>query len=97
MLARTDISTLITYSTDTDCGHPIIAGTKTSVSRVVTLCKQGAGAEEIARRLSHLHLPRVHASSAYYHGNHDEIEAGLAQAEAEYWRLAELHSRQSAL
>ncbi len=92
MLATTDIGKLVTCSTDAG-DRPMIAGTRTSVSRVVVLYKQGAGAEEIAHRLSHLNLAQVYAALAYYHVNRDEIEAELVAADAEYGQLAELHSQ----
>ncbi len=95
MLAVTDIGTLVTRSTGGSDDRPMITGTRTSVSRVVVLYKQGAGAEEIARRMSHLNIAQVYAALAYYHLNRDEIEADLAEAEAEYWKLAELHSSQA--
>lgn len=88
-----DIGTLVTRSPESVNSHAIIAGTKTSVSRVVVLYKQGAGAEEIARRLSHLSLAQVYAALAYYHANCDEIEADLAAEDAEYWRLARQHNQ----
>lgn len=93
MATITDIGTLVTRSADISNGRPMIAGTRTSVSRVVVLYKQGAGAEEIARRMSHLSLAQVYAALAYYHANRDEIEAILAEEDAEYWRLASLHSK----
>lgn len=93
MLITTDIGTLVTSSPDIDGGRPIIAGTKTSVNRVVALYKQGAGAEEIARRISHLSLAQVYAALAYYHVNQDQVEADLANEDSEYWRLAVLHSK----
>jgi uncharacterized protein (DUF433 family) len=67
------------------------AGTGTSVRRVIVLYKQGASAEEIVRRISHLSLAQVYAALAYYHANRDEIEAELAEEDAEYWKLAALH------
>jgi uncharacterized protein (DUF433 family) len=90
----TDIGTLVAHSPTIANGHPIIAGTKTSVSRVVVLYKQGSGAEDIARRLSHLSLAQVYAALAYYHANRDEIESDLAEEDAEYWRLAKAHNHQ---
>lgn len=91
MFTTTDIGTLIARSSESGKGRPMIAGTKTSVRRVVVLYKQGAGAEEIARRMSHLSLAQVYAALAYYHANRDEIEFDLAEEEAEYSRLAALH------
>jgi uncharacterized protein (DUF433 family) len=92
MLGTTDIGTLVTRSTDREDRRPIITGTRTSVSRVVVLYKQGADAVEIVRRISHLNLAQVYAALTYYHVNRAEIEAELAESDAEYWRLAELHS-----
>lgn len=92
MLATTDIGTLVTRSTDREDRRPIITGTRTSVSRVVVLYKQGADAVEIVRRISHLNLAQVYAALTYYHVNRAEIEAELAESDAEYWRLAEFHS-----
>jgi uncharacterized protein (DUF433 family) len=89
MPTATDMGTLVTYAKGTDNRRPMISGTRTSVSRVVVLYKQGAGAEEIARRLSHLSPAQVYAALAYYHVNRDEIEADLAAADAEYWKLSE--------
>ncbi len=93
MMIATDISTLVTYSPEISGSRPMIAGTKTSVSRVVALYKQGANAEDIARRLSHLNLAQVYAALAYYHVNQEQVEADLANEDAEYWRLAALHPK----
>jgi uncharacterized protein (DUF433 family) len=95
MPTTTDIGTLVTSSPEIGNGRPFIAGTGTSVRRVVVLYKQGATAEEIARRMSHLSLAQVYAALAYYHANRDEIEANLAEEDAEYWKLAELHSKKA--
>lgn len=92
MVAGVDIGKLITQIEESDNGRPAIAGTKTSVRRVTVLYKQGASAEDIARRLSHLSLAQVYAALTYYHANKDEIEADLAEEEAEYFRLAALNN-----
>lgn len=92
MFTTTDIGTLVTRSSDIGHGRPVITGTRTSVRRVVVLYKQDANAEAIARRISHLSLAQVYAALAYYHINRDEIEADLAEEDAEYWKLASLHS-----
>jgi uncharacterized protein (DUF433 family) len=92
MPTATDIGTLIVHSSDINHDRPTIAGTKTPVSRVVVLYRQGAVAEEIALRLSHLSLAQVYAALAYYHANRDEVESHLAEDDAEYWRLAKLHN-----
>ena len=95
MPTTTDIGTLVICSPCIGNGRPFIAGTGTSVRRVVVLYKQGATAEEIARRMSHLSLAQVYAALAYYHANRDEIEANLAEEDAEYWKLAGLHSKKT--
>ncbi len=91
MSTATDIGTLITYSVEK--GRPIITGTQTSVRRVVVLYKQGASAEEIARRLNHLNFAQVYAALAYYHANRDEIETDLLEEDAEYWKLAQSYNQ----
>ncbi|MDY6785322.1 MAG: DUF433 domain-containing protein [Cyanobacteriota bacterium] len=102
MVAVTDIGTLITTPNPDPNpnpliqggkgvgvgGRPTIAGTRTSVRRLAVLYKQGASAEEIARRMTHLSLAQVYAALTYYHANRDRIEADLAEEEAEYWKLA---------
>jgi uncharacterized protein (DUF433 family) len=96
MPTATDIGTLVTLSTDhPNNGRPMLTGTRTSVARVAVLYKQGADAEEIARRMSHLSLAQVYAALAYYHANREEVEADLAAEDAEYWRLEALHSRKA--
>ena len=89
MQTATDIGTLVSCSPNIGNGRPMISGTRTSVRRIAVLYKQGATAEEIASRLSHLNLAQVYAALAYYHANRDEIEDDLAEEEAEYLRLAE--------
>jgi uncharacterized protein (DUF433 family) len=91
MVTTIDIGTLIARIAELDNGRPVIAGTRTSVRRVAVLYKQGASAEEIAGRLSHLNLAQVYAALAYYHANRDEIETDLAEEDAEYFRLAALN------
>ncbi|MBC1196927.1 DUF433 domain-containing protein [Microcystis aeruginosa BLCCF158] len=97
MTTATDIGTLVTRSPDIGKDRLVITGTGTSVRRVVVLYKQGASAEEIARRMSHLSLAQVYAALAYYHANRDEIEADLAEEDAEYWKLALLHGKKAFL
>jgi uncharacterized protein (DUF433 family) len=87
MVATTDIGVLIIPASASGKGRPMIAGTGTSVRRVVVLYKQGLNAEEIAAQMSHLNLAQVYAALAYYHANREEIEADLAAEEAEYDRL----------
>lgn len=91
MPTLTDIGTLITRDPHLRSGIPIIAGTATSVQRIVVLYKQGNSAEEIAADLDHLTLAQVYAALTYYHANRAEIEADLATEQAEYERLAALN------
>ena len=95
MSTATNIGTLVTCSPDIRNGRPIITGTRTSVSRVAVLYKQNISAEEIARRMSHLNLAQVYAALTYYHANQDEIEADLAEEDAEYWKLASLQGKKA--
>jgi uncharacterized protein (DUF433 family) len=88
----TDIGSLVTSAPDLG-DRPMITGTQTSVRRVVVLYHQGASAEDIARRMSHLSLAQVYAALAYYHANSEQIETDLAAEEAEYLRLSGLHSQ----
>ncbi|MBV8887868.1 MAG: DUF433 domain-containing protein [Chroococcidiopsidaceae cyanobacterium CP_BM_RX_35] len=94
MFTTTDIGTLIALLPESG-NRPLIAGTRTSVRRVVVLYKQGAGAEEIARRMPHLSLAQVYAALAYYHANRDEIEADLVEEETEYSKLLALHGKRA--
>ena len=88
----TDIGTLIAQSPGVCGGRPRIAGTGVSVRRIVGWYKLGRSPEEIADQYGHLTFAQAYAALAYYHANRDEIEADLAQEEAEYDRLASLHS-----
>ena len=91
MPTLTDIGTLITRDPHLRNGIPIVAGTATSVQRIVVLYKQGNSAEEIAADLDHLTLAQVYAALTYYHANRAEIEADLVAQQAEYERLAALN------
>ena len=87
-----DIGTLITASPDMQGGRPIIAGTGTSVGRIVALYKQGYSPDDIVADKEHLTLAQVHAALAYYHANQQAIERDLAEESAQYERLASLAS-----
>ncbi len=88
MATVADIGTLITQGSGVCGGRPRIAGTGVSVRRIVGWYKLGQTPEEIADQYGHLKLAQVYAALAYYHANRDEIEADLAQEEAEYDRIA---------
>ncbi|MGH1393109.1 MAG: DUF433 domain-containing protein [Trichormus sp.] len=87
----TDIGTLITRHPEIHGGCPIIAGTGVTVRRIAIWYKQGYSAEEIAEQISHLTLGQVYAALAYYHINREEIDADIAEEEAEGDRIAALH------
>ena len=91
MATLTDIGTLITQTPGICGGRPRIAGTGVSVRRVAGWYKMGGSPEEIADQYGHLNLAQVHAALAYYHANRNEIDAELAEEEAEYDRLASAH------
>ena len=86
--ALVDIGSLITTSPDLQSGRPIIAGTGTSVRRIVTLYKQGDSADEIVADKPYLTLAQVHAALAYYYANQQIIDQDLDAEATEYERLA---------
>ena len=85
--APVDIGTLITRSPEIKGGNPRIAGTGVTVQRIVGWYKLGFGAEEIARKVSHLTVGQVYTALAYYHANTEEIEELLANEGADHDRL----------
>ncbi len=86
--ALVNIGSLITTSPDLQSGRPIIAGTGTSVRRIVTLYKQGDSADEIVADKPYLTLAQVHAALAYYYANQQIIDQDLDAEATEYERLA---------
>ena len=91
MAQSIDIGTLITRSPEIRAGRPILAGTGITVHRIAVWYKLGHTPEEICDQIEHLTLAQVYAALTYYHANRDEIEADLAQEEAEAERLEALH------
>jgi len=86
--ALVNIGSLITTSPDIQSGRPIIAGTGTSVRRIVTLYKQGDSADEIVADKPYLTLAQAHAALAYYYANQQIIDQDLDAEATEYERLA---------
>ncbi|NBD18513.1 MAG: DUF433 domain-containing protein [Cyanobacteria bacterium] len=86
--ALVNIGSLITTSPNIQSGRPIIAGTGTSVRRIVTLYKQGNSADEIVADKPYLNLAQVHAALAYYYANQQIIDQDLDTEATEYERLA---------
>ena len=88
----TDIGTLITQTPGICGGRPRIAGTGVSIRRIAGWYKLGRTPEEIAEEYGNLSLSQVFAALAHYHANREVIDAELADEEAEYNRLAAIHS-----
>jgi uncharacterized protein (DUF433 family) len=91
MTTITDIGSLITSSPGICGGRLRIAGTGVSVRRIAGWYKLGQSAEEIADQYGHISLAQVYAALAYYHANREQIDAELAEEDAEYDRLAALY------
>jgi uncharacterized protein (DUF433 family) len=91
MTALTDIGTLITQTPGICGGRPRVAGTGVSVRRIMGWYKLGMTPEEIAIEIPHLDLAQVHAASAYYHANREEMDAGMRAEELEAHRLEREH------
>ena len=86
--ALIDIGSLIVTSPGIQGGRPTIAGTGTSVRRIVALHKQGYSPDEIVADKDYLTLAQVHAALAYYYANQAATDRDLAEEAAEYERLA---------
>jgi uncharacterized protein (DUF433 family) len=88
MPTLTDIGTLI-ISTPEICGNrPRIAETRITVQRIAVWYKMGMKPEEIISEIPHLNLAKVHAALAYYYANKQQIDADIADEDAECERLA---------
>lgn len=81
--AAVDIGRFIESKPEIRSGRPCLAGTGVTVHRVVQWYKLGHSPEEIADRIGHLSLAQVHAALSYYHANQRQIEAEIAQEQAE--------------
>ena len=92
MPTGTDIGSLIVRSADVRGGRPRVAGTGVTVWRIVGWYKLGLTPEEIADRVGHVSLAHVHAALAYYHANHEEIEADRAAEGTEATALEQQHA-----
>lgn len=95
LMTATDIGTLIAHSPDILHGRPRIAGTGVAVRTIVVRNKMGRSPEQIVASFGHISLAQVYAALAYYHLNRDEIEADLAQEDAETRILEEQAARSS--
>jgi uncharacterized protein (DUF433 family) len=88
----TDIGSLIVRSDDVRGGRPRVAGTGVTVRRIVGWYKQGLTPEEITTEVPHLSLAQVYAALTYYHANRQEIEADIAEEDAEAKQLEAQHA-----
>ena len=55
---------------------------RSAVRRIAGWHNLGLTPEEIAAKIEHLTLARIHAALAYYHANRDEIDRDIAAEEA---------------
>jgi uncharacterized protein (DUF433 family) len=83
----TTLDAMLVRTPDICGGRLRIDGTRITVHRIATLYRQGLGPEEIAATYDHISLSQVYTALAYYHANRDEIDAQLAEDDAEYDRL----------
>ncbi len=97
MPATVEIGSLITRSPEIRGNRPRIAGTGVTVKRIVIWYQMGLCPEEIADELPHLTLAQVFAALAYYHANQEEIEADIAEEDAEVRRLEQEHPAKSCI
>ncbi len=93
MSSTIEIGSLIESSPDIRGGRPRIAGTGITVQRIVRWYQQGLTPNEIVVELPHLTLAQVFAALAYYHANRGEMDAVIAQSQAEAERLEREHYR----
>ena len=93
MSQTTEIGSLIERSAEIRGGRPRIAGTGVTVRRIVGWYKQGLTPSQITDALPHLSLAQIYAALTYYHANREEIEADLAQEQADAERLEHEHYR----
>jgi len=64
----------ITSRGDVGDGRPIIAGTRTRVTNIVTYYKHGLSPEELAREFPHLSLSQIHDALSYYYEHKQDID-----------------------
>ena len=82
MPTAVDIGTLIVRSQEIRKGRPCIAGTGVTVLRIAGWHNLGMTPEEIAAKIEHVGLAKIHAALAYYHANRDEIDNDILDEEA---------------
>jgi len=83
----TEIDSLLTSSPEIRDGRPCIAGTGISVHRIAILHNLGHSPEDIVRKYEHLTTAGVHAALAHYFANQQEVDAEIADDEADAERI----------
>jgi uncharacterized protein (DUF433 family) len=86
-----DIGSYIARKPGFKGGEPHIAGTGVRVKRIAIWYRLGYTAEEIRHQIEHLTIGQVYAALAYYHANAEEINALIAQEQADHDRLLAEH------
>ncbi len=87
----TTLDAMLVKTPDVCGGRLRIDGTRITVHRLATLYKQGQTAEDIAQTYPHLSYGQINVALAYYHEHQAQIEAELAEMDAEYDRLKSQH------
>ena len=83
----TEIDSLLTSKPNIRHGQPCISGTGISVHRIAVLHNLGHSTEDIVRKYEHLTPAGVHAALAYYFANKQEVDAEIADDEADAERI----------
>jgi len=83
----TEIDSLLTSTPNIRHGQPCISGTGISVHRIAVLHNLGHSTEDIVRKYEHLTPAGVHAALAYYFANKQEVDAEIADDEADAERI----------
>jgi len=83
----TEIDSLLTSTANIRHGQPCISGTGISVHRIAVLHNLGHSTEDIVRKYEHLTPAGVHAALAYYFANKQEVDAEIADDEADAERI----------
>lgn len=94
--ASVGISSLIESRPDLHGGRPCLAGTGMTVHAIARRYLQGQRAEEMAADLPDIPLSHIHAALAHYLANREQIDAALAEDQAEADRLFAARERQHA-
>ncbi len=81
------LDTMLQQSPDVCGGRLRIVGTRVTVHQIAVLEQQGQSAQAIVENCPYLTYAQVYAALAYYHANREQMDAELAEENAEYERL----------